>query len=75
MLKIEWGQMEGVQHDLCDENGDPPVKYTVRRHDEGGDGKSVLDVMTQIGAATTTKKIVKSSLESRKKLIGFDDVI
>lgn len=68
--------MEGVNHHLYGEDGQQPLPYTVRRHDDGvGDGKNVFDVMTQGGAATTTKKIVKASLESRKKLLGFDDAL
>jgi hypothetical protein len=31
--------------------------------------------MLQSGAATTTKKIVEKSIESRKKMAGFDDVL
>jgi hypothetical protein len=70
--------MEGIDPVLpAGENGDEDFKpYTVRRHEnDGGDGRSILAVMTQPGAASTTKKIVQSSVASRKKLAGFDTVI
>jgi len=31
--------------------------------------------MLDKGAASTTKKIVQTSIESRKKLLGFDNVL
>ena len=35
--------------------------------------ESNLDVMLQSGASTS-KKIVTNSIDSRKKMLGFDDV-
>lgn len=43
----------------------------VRKHEEQSAGINLLDK----GAASTTKKIVQSSVQSRKKMMMFDDAL
>lgn len=43
----------------------------IRKHEEQSTGLSITDK----GAASTTKKIVQSSVQSRKKMMMFDDAL
>jgi hypothetical protein len=64
--------MEGIHDQPPDEwNKD----YTVRRHPDEALDQSSYSIMTQKGAASTTKKIVNQSVESRKRMAGFDPVL
>lgn len=52
----------------------PPTRAedVIRRHEEQNDKAGLL---MDKGAASTTKKIVQSSIMSRKKMAGFDDAL
>jgi len=43
----------------------------IRKHEEQASGLNLSDK----GAASTTKKIVQSSVQSRKKMMMFDDAL
>jgi hypothetical protein len=50
----------------------PRAEDIVRRHEPGqAKGLNIMDK----GAASTTKKIVQSSVQSRKKMMMFDDAL
>lgn len=50
----------------------PRAEDVVRKHEPGqSKGLNILDK----GAASTTKKIIQSSVQSRKKMMMFDDAL
>lgn len=66
-LKGEWGERQL-----------PPIQQPVgraadviRKHEEQVSGLNLMDK----GAQSTTKKIIQSSVQSRKKMMMFDDAL
>ena len=65
-LDKEWGTREVPEVDQAKK-----VEDVIRKHEEQSQGLSLLDK----GAASTTKKIVQSSVNSRMNLLKYDDVL
>ena len=64
MVVIEWGQMKGISSAPNDTSKD-----VIRRHDQP-QGEEI----NQKAQASTTRKIIQSSLNARQKLAGFDNI-
>lgn len=61
---IEWGSMKGIASAPNDTSKD-----VIRRHDQP-QGEEIA----QKAQASTTRKIIQSSLNARQKLAGFDEI-
>jgi hexokinase len=65
-LNYEWGTIKIEEKEIKEKKED-----IIRKHEEHSAGINLLDK----GAASTTKKIVQSSVQSRKKMMMFDDAL
>lgn len=62
----QWGERQ-----VPERQAPARAEDVVRRHEEAASGLNIADK----GVASTTKKIIQTSISSRKKLAGFDDAI
>ena len=68
LIGMEWGKMELQVNPNKQKN-----TFSVKHHPQQVK-ESNLDIMLQSGASTS-KKILTNSIDSRKKMLGYDDVL
>lgn len=73
VFEIEWGQMDDF-HEANSKREPRKEDYKVVRHEQG-ESKGQINLLTDKGAASSTKTIIKRSIDARLKMAGLDSEI